>query len=52
MGSPTTVGAMTQTPTDPTPTDPAEAPDVVPSLDPDQPSADPQTQPAPAPEGS
>ena len=31
-------------------TDPNEGPDVVPSLDPDQPSADPQTQPAPAPE--
>lgn len=31
---------------------PDEHPVVVPSLDPDQPSADPQTQPAPEPEGS
>lgn len=38
---------MTQTPVNPD----EATPDVVPSLDPDQPSADPQTQPAPAPEG-
>ncbi len=48
---------MSESTSDPTPTpvmpqEPVESPDVVPSLDPDQPSADPQTQPAPAPEGS
>lgn len=42
---------MTEMPKEPNqPTDPDEKPDVVPSLDPDQPSADPQTQPAPPPE--
>lgn len=44
---------MTEKPNDPTPTEPdapEEAPDVVPSLDPDQPSGDPQTQLAPPPE--
>lgn len=43
---------MTTTPQDPEPAQPDEHPDVVPSLDPDQPMADPQTKPAPEPEGS
>lgn len=38
-------------PQDPEPAAPDEHPDVVPSLDPDQPFADPQTKPAPEPEG-
>lgn len=43
---------MTTTPTSPDPVTPDEEhPDVVPSLDPDQPWADPQTKPAPDPEG-
>ncbi|WP_170219534.1 hypothetical protein [Nocardioides litoris] len=45
---------MTTTPESPeSPASPEtpEHPDTVPSLDPDQPMADPQTQPAPAPEG-
>jgi hypothetical protein len=43
---------MTTTPQDPQPATPEEHPDVVPSLDPTQPYADPQTSPAPEPEGS
>jgi hypothetical protein len=42
---------MTTTPQDPGTPTPEEHPDVVPSLDPDQPYADPQTKPAPEPEG-
>jgi hypothetical protein len=42
---------MTTTPQDPEPAGPDEQPDVVPSHDPEQPWADPQTQPAPEPEG-
>ncbi|WP_170981468.1 hypothetical protein [Nocardioides dongxiaopingii] len=42
---------MTTTPEQPvSPTDPDGQPDVVPSLDPDQPMADPQTHPAPDPD--
>ena len=43
---------MSTTPQDPGTPTPEEHPDVVPSLDPDQPMADPQTSPAPEPEGS
>lgn len=42
---------MTITPQDPQPASPDEQPAVVPSLDPDMPDADPQTKPAPEPEG-
>ncbi|GAA5148313.1 hypothetical protein GCM10023340_22020 [Nocardioides marinquilinus] len=41
---------MTTTPIDPPEPDETDQPDVVPSLDPDQPMADPQTHPAPDPE--
>ncbi len=42
---------MTTTPSENPQADPDEQqPDVVPSLDPDQPMADPQTHPAPPPE--